>query len=137
MALGRRHALLLGLALATTTLGTGCNRWQPNRPARLVFSDADTAFETAQVIVQRQGYEVAQLDPIHYYIRVKAKLDQPGERTSYFELQTYSDGQLHVVARGDHTRDGDKKAHRKLVAEMEALASALRAGGGIARVATR
>ena len=98
MALGRRHALLLGLALSTATLATGCNRWQPNRPARLTFSDADTAFETAQVVVQRQGYEVAQIDPLHYYIRVKAKLDQPGSRTSYFELQTYSDGQLHLYA---------------------------------------
>lgn len=139
MPTGRRLAFLLGLTLAAVTLGgaTGCNRWQPNHPERLAFSDPDTAFETAQVVVQRRGYQVEQLDPINYYIRVRAQLDQPGRRVSHFELQVYSDGQLHVTAHGDHTRHGNHTAHRKLLAEMDDLAQALRAGGGITHVATR
>jgi len=137
MQMGRRGALLGGL-LALTALGsTGCNRWRPNRPERLAFSDPDTAFETAQVILQHRGYEIEQLDPVNYYIRVRAKLDQPGSRLSFFELQIYADGQLHITAHGDHTRDGNRKVHKKLDAEMEALAQAFRAGGGQSQVAAR
>lgn len=126
--------VLVGLAAVS---GLGCNRWKKNRTQRLYFRDPDTAFEVAQVTLQRRGYAVEQLDPINYYIRVTAKLDQPGKRASHLELQVYSDGQLRVSAHGFHVRDGNDKAHRKLVTEMEELADALRAGGGAAQIAAR
>jgi hypothetical protein len=125
------------LGALAAMVAVGCNRWHPNEVQRLHFRDPDTAFEVAQVTLQHRDYTIEQLDPINYYIRVTAKLDQPGERASHFEIQVYSDGQLRVRAHGFHVRDGNKKAHRKLLAEMEELAAALKAGGGAPQIATR
>jgi hypothetical protein len=122
----RRTALLLGLS----ALAIGCNRWAPNRPLRLRFADADAAFEAAQVTVQRRGYKVEQLDPINYYIRVTAKLDQPGKATSHIEIQVYNDGQMSLRAHGRHVRDSNKRVHKKLAAELDELGYALAANGG-------
>lgn len=106
----------------------GCGRWQPNTPVSLKVHDPTVGYEATLYTLRASGYQIAEADSDHGFIRAYAKLNK-GEYSYSFTgnarsidnwilVQVYRDGRVAVWPEGDLVRNDGKKVHKALRAEV-------------------
>jgi hypothetical protein len=127
-ALARRRSggiverMRLALLTFVIMLSCACNRWEPNVPRQLAFTDPITAHEATLATLRLRGYTLLENDPGRHFVRVLAQTgstDSSGG--SYLNFQIFPNGVLTVTATGRLVRDGGGSIHRKLAEEMDDL----------------
>jgi len=119
------------ILLMALLLSAGCeDRWRPNTPLDVKAGTPRETYEATIFVLHSHGYQIAENDPAHLYVRARSTLDNDIQgnpygggvlRTSYLTFQVLGDGRLSVGVVGFHVR-GDY-VHVKVDDEREELAT--------------